>query len=103
MSISGILVSAHPDRMAQCATALRTVPGIDVHYLDAATGRIIVTQEAPSVGAEVAGLRRIQSLPDVLAVSLVYHYCGDDGGAGADAAAVCDASRSGALPLALDD
>ena len=103
MSISGILVSAHPDRIAQCAATLRTVPGIDVHYLDAATGSIIVTQEAPSVGAKVAGLRRIQSLPDVLGMSLIYHYCGDDDGAVADAAAVRDALRSGAVPLALDD
>ena len=78
MNFSGILVLVPPDRFEASLLALAELPGIDVHQHDAATGRIVVTQEAASVGAEAEGLRRIQALPDVLSAELVYHRL-DDG------------------------
>jgi periplasmic nitrate reductase NapD len=78
MNVSGILIVVRPDALDECENALRALPGIDVHYRDADTGRLVVTQEAESVGAEVDGLRRIQGLPKVIFAEMVYHYFAED-------------------------
>lgn len=77
MNISGILVVVPPDRMDPTVDALNALAGVSVHYRDDGTGRIVVTQEAESTAAEVAGLERIQALPHVIFAELVYHYVGD--------------------------
>jgi nitrate reductase NapD len=81
--LSGLVVRTTPDRFDAVLAALGTLPGISVHHTDAATARIVVVQDAPSVGAEMDGMRAIQSLPGVVDASLVYHYLGDGGDAGA--------------------
>lgn len=73
MNISGILVVTRPVHMSAVADALRALPGVDVYQQDPATGRIIVAQEAQSVGAEVDGFQRIRTLPNVISAQLVYH------------------------------
>lgn len=78
MNVSGILVHVRPDRFDDARAALAALPGLDVFQGDRPTGRLVVTQEAPSVGAEVAGLKRIQALPDVVAAELVYHRFDDE-------------------------
>jgi periplasmic nitrate reductase NapD len=74
MNLSGILVMVAPAHTAEMARRLATLPGIDVHQQDEATGRIVVTQEAPSVADEVEGLKRIKALPGVELAEMVYHY-----------------------------
>lgn len=78
MNLSGILVIAAPGRFDEALAALATLPGIEVHHADAATSRAVVVQEAPTVDAEVEGLRRIQALPPIASAELVYHYFADD-------------------------
>ncbi len=78
MNLSGILVMVPPDRMDAGIQALNGLPGVEIHYTEPATGRIVVVQEADSVPAEVDGLRRIQRLPQVILAELVYHYFEDD-------------------------
>ena len=63
---------------AASVSALSELPGVEVHERDEATGRIVVTQEAESVDAEVEGLRRIQRLPGVISAELVYHRLSDE-------------------------
>ncbi len=58
--------------------ALNAVEGLDVHHPDAKTGRVIVTQEAEHVGAEVDGLKRIKAMPEVLMAELVSHFFEED-------------------------
>lgn len=77
MNISGILVVVPPQRMESSIASLNALAGVSVHHTDHGTGRIVVTQEAESVSAEVEGLRRIQALPDVILAELVYHYFDD--------------------------
>jgi nitrate reductase NapD len=57
---------------------LSELPGVSVHQRDPVTGRIIVTQEAESVGAELEGLDRIKAIPNVILAEMVYHYFEDD-------------------------
>ena len=58
--------------------ALAGIEGLEVHYYDHASGRIIVTQESANVSAEITGLQHIKSLPHVILAEMVYHYCEDE-------------------------
>ena len=78
MNISGILVVAKPERQAEVVEALRALAGVEVHQVDAATGRIIVIQEAADIHAEIDGLKRIKALPHVVMADIAYHYIADD-------------------------
>jgi nitrate reductase NapD len=78
MNLSGILVVVSPEYIDSTVAALHSLPGVDVHQQDAATGRIIVTQEGETIEAEVEGLKRIKALPHVLVAEMVYHYFEED-------------------------
>jgi nitrate reductase NapAB chaperone NapD len=77
-------VVAKSGRLDECAATLALLEGVEVHQTDADTGRIVVVQAAPTVDAEIEGLKRIQSLPTVIAADLVYHYFGDSAETEAD-------------------
>lgn len=79
MNLSGILVVVPPERMADCAADLATLPGVEVHHSDPATGRLIVVQEADDVAAEMAGLTAIKARPHVRMAEMVYHYFANEG------------------------
>ena len=72
-NISGVVVSVPPSRLAEASRRLRALPGVDVHHVDLATGRIVITLETSEGVDPVAELQHIQLLPDVLGADLVYH------------------------------
>ena len=74
MNISGIAVTTHPEWVAEVTQSLSGIEGVEVFQTDAASGKLVVIQEAASVGAEVEGFKRIRALPHVIAVDLVQHY-----------------------------
>lgn len=74
MNISGIIVTAMPEHVAEVAQSLSAHPGLEVSQTDVSSGKLVVVQEAASVGAEVEGFNRIRALPHVMAVDLVQHY-----------------------------
>jgi len=78
MNISGIVVAALPEHVAEVARSLAALPGVEVHHADAASGKLVVVQEAASVGEEVEGFKRIRALPHVIAADLVQHYFEED-------------------------
>ncbi len=78
MNLSGILVMTQPEHMETVAGALNALPGVEVHHTDPATGRLVVVQEAETVGAEVEGIKRIKALPHVIMAEMAYHYFADD-------------------------
>jgi nitrate reductase NapD len=78
MNLSGIAISIRPQRFDDTVALLGDLPGVEVHYQDPASARIVVVQEAESVDDEVAGLKRIKSVPGVVVAELVYHYFADD-------------------------
>jgi nitrate reductase cytochrome c-type subunit len=78
VNISGILVVAPVDRVDTVIEALEALPGVDVHHIDRPTGRIVVTQEAPTVHDEVEGLKRIKAVPHVVLAEMVHHHLADD-------------------------
>ena len=78
MNLSGIVVICHPEGLRGVSSALRDLPGVEVHYEDPAQGKIIVVQEALSIAAEMNGIRRIKALPGVILADMLYHYFEDD-------------------------
>lgn len=78
MNLSGILVIVAKEHFLSSIDVLNALPGVEVHHTETATGRIILVQEAANVGAEVAGLKRIKSLPHISLAEMVYHYIEED-------------------------
>jgi nitrate reductase NapD len=78
MNVSGILVIVPAEHLASAIEALNRLDGVDVHQYDVQTGRIVVTQEAEGIQAEVDGLQRIKALPHVILAEMVYHCFEDD-------------------------
>ena len=78
MNISGILVVVTPQRVESMVEQLQGQDGIDVHHIDAASGRIVITQEAATIRDEVDGLKRIQALPGIILAEMSYHNFEDD-------------------------
>lgn len=78
MNISGILVVVRPEQTDATIEQLQALPGIDVHHIDAASGRIVITQEAKSIAAEVDGLKRIRALPGIVLAEMSYHNFEED-------------------------
>jgi nitrate reductase NapD len=78
MNISGILVIVSPERVDSMAAQLNQLDGIDVHHIDAASGRIVITQEAATIRDEVDGLKRIRALPGIILAEMSYHNFEDD-------------------------
>ena len=78
MNISGILVIVSPVHTQVTIDRLQALPGIEVRHTDAESGRIVITQEAESIPAEIDGLKRIRALPDIILAEMSYHYFGDD-------------------------
>lgn len=74
MNISGIAVTTAPEWVEEVAQLLSGIEGVEVFQTDVASGKLVVVQEAASVGAEVEGFKRIRALPHVMAVDLVQHY-----------------------------
>jgi nitrate reductase NapAB chaperone NapD len=73
MHYSGILVVVDPLEVKSSMDELSRLPGVEVHYCDPESGRIIVVQETETVLAQEEGLRSIQALPRVKMAALVEH------------------------------
>ena len=78
VNISGIVVAIAPAGMEGALTALRALDGVEVHHIDLASHRVMVTQETISTEQQEEGLRSIQAVPGVLNTQLVYHWTPSD-------------------------
>ncbi len=73
MHYSGIVVLTEPLRVGDCQRRLEGLPGVEVHYCEPESGRLVVVQETASAEGQEEGLRSIQALPGVKAAALVEH------------------------------
>lgn len=78
MNLSGILVEAKPQWLDEVESQLNSLDGVEVHYRDDSSGRLIAIQEAADIHAEVDGLKRIKQIRHVMLAEMVYHYIGED-------------------------
>lgn len=75
---SGIVVVADRLHVADCQRSLEDLPGVEVHYCQPETGRLVIVQETLSAEEQERGLREIQALPWVQAAALVEHRIDQD-------------------------
>ncbi len=78
MNLSAVLVVARKDALLAVRERLFGLQGVDVHHVDAAGGRLIITLEASSVDDAVDLMRQVQATDGVLSASLVQQVFGDD-------------------------
>ncbi|RME34502.1 MAG: glutamate synthase [Gammaproteobacteria bacterium] len=77
MNISGIVVRARPERREQVCSRLERLDGVEVHA-SSEEGKLVVTVEATGERQLTERVMNIESVPGVLAVSLVYHQYEED-------------------------
>ncbi len=103
MNLSAILVITAPAEVEACMSLLDSLPNITVHHSDPVTGKIVLTQEAVSIDAEIEGLKRIKALAGVSMAEMIYHYFEDDEAAEVQIPADLDAFQGlGELPEFLN-
>ena len=78
-AISGVVVRSRQEDLAAVAARLAPLPGIDVHHLEEATGRVIITLETESSDQEETRMESVRREPGVLSAELVYHYVDPQG------------------------
>jgi nitrate reductase NapD len=98
MNYSGIVVICKPEQMSGVAGRLAALPGVEVHHQDVSQGKIIVVQEAESVDAEMAGVKRIKRVAGVILADMMYHYFEDDPGILEGLAARAGENTTAAVP-----
>lgn len=72
-SVSGLCLMVRPEHLDEVESQLREISWLEVHAREDATGRLIVVQEHETVREHQEGLRRLQTIPNVLTADLVVH------------------------------
>ena len=75
LHIASLVVHAAPSRLDAIAEAIAALPGARVHAASA-SGKLVVTLEAPTAAEITATIAGIQRLDGVLSATLVYQ-CAD--------------------------
>ena len=78
MNISAILVVVKPGNLDSILTSLQRLPNLEIHHIDRDNNRLILTQEAETIDAEVNGLKAIKKTPGIVMAEMVQHYFGED-------------------------
>ena len=77
-SVSGLCITALPERLAAVEEMLNAQPGLEIHARDNRSGRLVAVQECSSIEEHREKLRALQSLPGGLTAELVLHYTDPD-------------------------
>lgn len=72
MSISGLVIHAHPERTQEVRARLAELEGVDIHAVGE-DGRMVVTLDSASDRKAADTLMDMQKLEGVLNASLVYN------------------------------
>lgn len=73
LHITSLVVHALPERSAEVGAAIAGIELAQVHGSDA-SGKFVVTLEAPSAGAILDQVARIQHTHGVIGVAMVYQH-----------------------------
>jgi len=76
MNISGVLVRVYPEHIASVGESLVAMQGVEVHG-NSDDGRIVVTVEQDDANLMSDVLTNMQTIPGVLAASMIYHQFED--------------------------
>jgi len=76
MNISGVLVRVYPEQITSVGESLVAMQGVEVHG-NSDDGRIVVTVEQDDANLMSDVLTNMQTIPGVLAASMIYHQFED--------------------------
>jgi len=76
MNISGVLVRTYPEQTTSVGESLVAMQGVEVHG-NSDDGRIVVTVEQDDANQMSDVLTNMQTIPGVLAASMIYHQFED--------------------------
>ncbi|MBC8413759.1 MAG: chaperone NapD [Nitrospira sp.] len=79
MTVSSIVVRTAPANTSSVISRIIKTDLCEVHFKDE-EGRIVVTLEGENIDAMMQSVKEIQNMPDVLNVSVMYSYCGEEVG-----------------------
>jgi periplasmic nitrate reductase NapD len=77
MNISGVLVHAKPEQIAQLEKQLTKIPGLEVHAVTE-NGRMVVTIEQDNDKLIADTILNLHNYEGVLSAAMVYQYGDDD-------------------------
>jgi nitrate reductase NapD len=77
MYLSGLVVTARPERFDACIAELGTIASCALYQRDPMTSRIVAVLDAATIDDEIERFAAIRLLPSVAAVDLVYHQVGE--------------------------
>ena len=69
--VCGVVLMTRPEKVSAVTSALKTLPGVELHANDG--GRMVVTVEGDAYGACADTLNQLATLSGVASSSLVYH------------------------------
>jgi nitrate reductase NapD len=70
--ISSIVVHVNPSHSVRLQAAIGRLAGLETHAATA-TGKLVVTIEAPSEDESIAAMDAVRALPGVFSVAMVFH------------------------------
>ncbi len=73
-SVAGIVVRTVPSDLPAVTARLSALPGLEVHYQEATTGRFVITLETTNIDEEQKGIERVRGEAGVICAELVYHF-----------------------------
>ncbi|CAA7625540.1 chaperone NapD [Magnetospirillum sp. UT-4] len=77
VNICGVLVHARPEKLDQVKPEILALPGCEIHA-GAEDGRLVVVVEDAEGELASTTINRINDIPGVLSVALVYHHFDTD-------------------------
>lgn len=77
MNVSSVVVSAAKEHIQNVIDHINAVDFCEVHLFNS-SGKLVVTIEGESTEEQMARMKEIQNIPDVLSVNLSYSYCEDE-------------------------
>ncbi|MGX9726994.1 MAG: chaperone NapD [Candidatus Electronema sp. VV] len=78
MNISSIVVHSRPERMEALRGQIAALAGVAVHAAQE-DGRMVITVEDTPDAAPADTIMKVQLLPGVLAATMIYNYCDEQG------------------------
>ena len=78
MNISGIVVHSRPENTEALRGQIAALAGVEIHATQA-DGRMVITVEDTPDAVPADTIMKVQLLPGVLAATIIYNYCDEQG------------------------
>lgn len=78
MNISSIVVQVRSEHIDKVVDTIKKSDFCDYHFHDSSMGKIIITIEGENTSEEIEKIRKVQSIPHVIAADMIMAYSEDE-------------------------